>query len=217
MRIFALSLLFWIPFGVAAATSNAPYISCRDDASKDRARSAELQQIVAADQEDRAGNVMKPGTQHRDRQRRQRVGAIFGEGCFKDARDFAAAALVFQHGDQPEHFMQTFLWSKRAVELGDPVQRDLMAKGLDRYLVNTGHKQLFATQYFKPSLAPETCWCLEKTESSFPDALRIQYTARTYQELLNHLSQLNEGHDCPVSECTRSLDPSPSGTVPGFW
>jgi hypothetical protein len=199
------------------SSPSAPYLPCSEDPTKHQQRADELQRIVAADQDDRAGNVMKPGAQFRDRERRERVGAIFGEGCFKEARDFAAAALVFQHGDQPDHFMQTFLWSKRAVELGDQSQQDLMAKGIDRYLVNIGHKQLFATQYFKPSLNPETCWCLDKTEASFPDELRRKHTGKTYQQMLEHLRQLNAGQNCPLAECSRALAPSPSGTVPGFW
>ena len=83
-----------------------PFIRCIDDKQKYEARSEELQQIVKADQRERQDWHSKSNTEMqqvalRDRNRRERVGAIFGEGCFKDAKDYSAAALVFQHGDSP--------------------------------------------------------------------------------------------------------------------
>ncbi len=201
-----------------AGTAKAAFVSCRDDAAKYAARSKELQSILAADQADRPGNALKPGAQLRDRERRQRVGSIFGEGCFKEAKDFAAAALVFQHGDQPDHFLQTFLWAKRAVELGDASQKVLMAWGIDRYLLNVGHKQLFGSQFLKQkALDPKGCWCLNQTEASFPDTLRLKYIGHDYPHQLEALNALNAGLSCPLAECTESLAPSPAGTIPGFW
>jgi hypothetical protein len=164
------------------------YVSCGDDEVKYQLRSKELQQIVKADQDDRKG-LRFNDTQARDRQRRERVGAIFGEGCFKEARDYAAAALVFQHGDQPEHFFQTYIWATRSVELGDISQKNLAAQGMDRYLVNTGHKQLFATQYLKPTTQADACWCLYQTEISFPDHLRVEYTGLSYLQSLKRLQK----------------------------
>ncbi len=91
--------------------------------------------------------------QKRDETRRKRVGEIFGEGCFSTSEDYAAAALVYQHGDTPDHFFQTYIWSKRAV-------------------VNTGHKQLFGSQAMRPGPTESTCWCLDQIEKTFPDKRR---------------------------------------------
>ena len=218
-RTFLLSLTAMaFSHGAFAAAAEPPFLSCRDDMAKYKARSAELQTIVAADQADRPNNTLKPGAQDRDRERRQRVGGIFGEGCLKDAKDFAAAALVFQHGDQADHFFQTFLWAKRAVELGDATQRLLMAWGIDRYLINVGHKQLFGSQLFKSdSDKPGSCWCLNQTEATFPDALRLKYIGHSYETQLGYLTTLNAGQKCPLAECKESLAASPAGTIPGFW
>ena len=215
-------VMTWARLATAGPSSVMPstmaYSSCRDDASKYAARSEELQRIVAADQADRPNNVLKPGAQLRDRERRARVGAIFGEGCFKEARDFSAAALVFQHGDQPEHFMQTFIWAKRSIDLGDSSQGELMTEGIDRYLVSTGHRQLFASQFFKASLARDACFCLEQTEASFPDALRLKFQGKTYAQRRDEsLKVLNAGAACAIAECARPLQPTPAGSVPGIW
>jgi len=181
------------------------------------ARSAELQEIVQADQADRESwDRMTPEKsreiQQRDRARRMRVGEIFGEGCFSTAEDFAAAALVYQHGDVPDHYLQAFMWAKRAVELGGDSTR-LMAVTIDRYLVNTGHKQLFATQAFRSG----SCWCLQRVEPSFPATRRQEIGGQSLKEAFAWLAELNAGTDCSNEECPDELEPSPPGTVPGFW
>lgn len=155
--------------------------------------------------------------QPRDEARRKRVGEIFGEGCFKTSEDFAAAALVYQHGNIPDHFFQTFIWAKRAVELGDPKQKWLMAAGIDRYLVKSGHKQLFATQASKENAKP--CWCLEEVESTFSEKLRIEYGKKSLREMLAWVQSLNlDNKDCKSTDfCEKGFKDSPKGSIPGFW
>lgn len=193
------------------------YMSCRDNTVKYNLRSDELQQILKADQADRVEGKIEDDIRQRDRKRRMRVGAIFGEGCFREARDYRAAAVIFQHGDQPEHFFQTYIWAKNAVDLGDISAQVLMAEGIDRYLINTNRKQLFATQYFLPSMKADACWCLYETEASFPDELRLKYAQFSYQQSLERLMQLNKGHNCPVVECSQGLKNTPEGSIPGVW
>lgn len=154
----------------------------------------------------------------RDVERRKRVGEIFGEGCFTKAEDFAAAALVYQHGDVPDHFLWAFIWAKRAVELGDISQKRLMALAIDRYLVNIGHKQLFASQAIRPGMNPSTCWCLQQVESRFPDKRRKDIAGKTLSEAFDWLKELNaDNSSCPQEQCKQQLQGSPMGTVPGFW
>ncbi len=113
------------------------HMPCQADKARLEIRSKELTAIVQADQDDRKNWERKTEGEmieiaKRDVVRRKRVGEIFGEGCFSKSSDYYAAALVYQHGDTPDHFFQTFVWSKRAVELGDPSQKRLMALGIDR-------------------------------------------------------------------------------------
>ncbi len=185
-------------------------------------RSQELQSIVKADQDDRRNWQSRTADEmneiaRRDEARCKRVGEIFGEGRFSKPEDYAAAALVYQHGDTPDHFFQTYIWSKRGVDLGDSNQKRMMALGIDRYLVNIGQKQLFGSQATKPDFKPETCWCLEQVEASFPDELRKEYVGKSYAETIDRLKELNAGKACPAKECPTALKPSPEGTVPGFW
>lgn len=191
------------------------YTTCDKDQVKQEARSKELQEIYAADQADRHPPY-PPDISFRDRARRIRVGQIFGEGCINTPKDYNAAAIVFQHGDRPDHFFQTFIFSKRAVELGDVMQKRNMALGIDRYLVNTNHRQLFASQAHKAYNEP--CFCLEPVEVSFPESVRKEFMGATLKEQFAWVDTLNKEAACaPAKECSHPLLPTPKGTVPGFW
>jgi hypothetical protein len=146
-----------------------------------------------------------------------RVGEIFGEGCMLSADDFYSGAIVYQHGDRPEHFFQTYVWANRALELGKEDARIWTALGIDRYLVNYGKKQLFATQFFKPDLKPETCFWLEQTEAAFPDDRRKSITGRSYNDSLSYLNELNKGLNCEAKQCDKPLAHTSPGSLPGVW
>ena len=189
-------------------------------------KSAQLVQIEEQDQADRAGpidsidwNKVSP----RDTARRIQIATIFAEGCFKKASDYAAAALVFQHGNNAAHFYQTFIWASKAVQLGDESQRGLTAAGLDRYLVSSGQKQLFGTQFGKgPTEMKRGAagkWCLQPVEPSFPESLRMDYLKRNLNDnttqVLKALGATQTLRETQV--CEPALRSSPKGTVPGFW
>lgn len=204
-----------VPFPAHAESS--AFITCPQDPARQKLRSEELQAIVKEDQQDRTPPIDWQRVAPRDEARRKRIGEIFGEGCFKEAQDYAAAALVYQHGVIPDHFFQTFLWAKKAVELGDPSQKWLMTAGIDRYLVNIGHKQLFATQASKPNMTD--CWCMEEVETTFPEKTRIKYAKKSLKQALEWVDSLNEGAPAcqPAKFCNKGFKASPTGTVPGFW
>jgi len=206
-----------LSISIAQVARAEVYTSCAQDGAKYKQRSAELQSIAAADQADRENNVLKPGALERDRLRRMRVGEIFGEGCMLNADDFYSGAIVYQHGDRPEHFFQTYVWANRALELGKEDARIWTALGIDRYLVNSGRKQLFATQFFKPDLNPKTCYCLEQVEAGFPDDKRKASTGRSYSGSISYLTELNKGLNCEAKQCDRPLANTPVGSLPGIW
>lgn len=221
--LFVSSLLFLSGCSSLATAKPAEDLSlpCVQDEPRRKDRSDELQKIVREDQQARKDWVSFTPDQikamgREDVVRRKRVGEIFGEGCFSLPQDYAAASLVFQHGDSPDHFYQVFLWSKRGVELGDSKQKDLMALGIDRYLVNVGKKQLFATQAFAEKA--DGCFCLQQVEPSFPDKRRREYTRLIRKERLKWVDQINAKKACaPASECTTPLLAMPKGSLPGFW
>ena len=219
----ALALILALNFmGCAhAKASHTEFSYCVEHPEQQAARSAELQAIVNADQADRQGPPDKidwAKVHPRDLEREVRVADIFAEGCFKDAKDYTAAALVYQHGQVPDHFYQTFIWGKKAVDLGDSKQKWITVAGLDRYLVHSGQKQLFATQFGKDNGSP--CWCLEPIEESFPESKRIDWAKLSVKQeldLLNSYFNKDQNGCADVRFCHHNLKPTPAGSVPGFW
>jgi hypothetical protein len=195
--------------------------SCRMKPELQEIRSKELITLLEADQADREGGWDNISNERwiqileKDLSRRKRVGEILAEGCFKTPDDYKAASMIYQHGDVPDHYFQAFIWAKRAVELDEKRPKNLVALTIDRYLVSIGKKQLFGSQFFAPQLG--ACYCLEPVEDSFPDSIRKEYTDVTLQDRLDWLPLINEGKDCPNTQCLMELQPSPKGTVPGFW
>ena len=198
------------------------YLPCLEQPELQKMRADELKQMLVDDQairekwDEMTENDIVTMLDE-DLARRKRVGEILGEGCFKTPEDYMAAALIYQHGDTPDHYYQAFVWSNRAVELGDEKQKHFVALTIDRYLVSKGNKQLFGSQAFTSNLAAG-CYCLQQVETSFPDARRQQFSGVSLQERYEWVSSLNQGKNCPVEiECDVPLKATPAGSVPGFW
>jgi hypothetical protein len=86
-----------------------PALACKD-------ASREIQAVKDADQKDRASWATLTQKQwakvaKRDLKRRKQIAELFAEGCFKTAQDYMNAALVYQHGEVPDHFYQTYIWA----------------------------------------------------------------------------------------------------------
>src|SRR5437016_5319783 len=104
--IFTLSL---ISDGYSKKASSQSIIAnCISDSNLQKARSKELAELVFADQKARENVFFDKMTKDemknfaiKDLERRKRVGEIMGEGCINTAKDYAAASLIYQHGDVP--------------------------------------------------------------------------------------------------------------------
>ncbi len=220
-----MKLILFVIFFTSTHCFASNYQSCDKDISRLKKRQKEITKIVAKDQEDRVNQYNIPPSKwnairKNDLVNRKRIGEIFGEGCLVTAKDFANAALVFQHGDTPDHFWQAFVFAMHAVRLGDKSQKIMAANAIDRYLVqkSIGKKQLFARNATKPT--GQKCWCLQQVEKTFPDSLRISFTGKSYKDQLNWIKEINEesgNSSCPATECKDSLSPTPKGSVAGLW
>lgn len=189
---------------VLAKSSNDPIVAYCSDLKLQKARSLELKQLVLADQKDRISVDMSKMAKE-DLARRKRVGEIFSEGCLKSAEDYLAAALIYQHGDTPDNYHQAYIWSMKAVKLGNNDAKAMVALTIDRYLVSIGHKQLFGSQFFS-SESTGRCYCMEQVETSFPDDLRKKYLGKSlYERSSEQFLILNKGKNCPNKECSKKL------------
>ncbi len=205
---------------VGCAHASTEFENCQSDPSLQKAKSSEIQKIEQEDQADRSlpyDSIDWKIVSRRDLKRRIEIASIFAEGCFKDSADYRAAALVYQHGDWADQYYQAFIWAKTAVKLGDESQGWLAAAALDRFLVKSGQKQLFGTQFSRDP--NEKIWCIEPLEESFPEARRFEYLKKTLKEsvdiFISYMKLPQTSADIP--NCKHTLKASPAGTVPGFW
>ena len=196
--------------------------TCLTDPKLQAVRSMELKIQVNADQKarehwEKLSQKQLATMNTDDLKRRVRVAEIFAEGCFKLSADYAAAAVIYQHGDVADHYYQAFIWASRAVSLGDESQKHLVALAIDRYLVSIGKKQLFGSQ-LSASSADDWCYCMQPVEASFPDAMRQQYLGMSLKDEYARMALLNKGkNNCRFIDCPEDLGSSLKGSVPGFW
>lgn len=215
-------------FAAGPAFANPPFgfIPCESEPKIQAERSKELQQLLSQDQSDYRAELDKHPERPldikkmiqmavNDLKRRKRVGEILAEGCFKSASDYSAAAMIYQHGNAPDHFFQAFIWALKAVTLGDSTAKELVALTVDRYLIKSGHKQIFGNQLEK--IENRTCLCMAPVEESFPDSKRSEYLGRDLADQIAHLKEKTGNNLCRPLYCPVDLKPSPAGTLIGFW
>ncbi len=220
MRLIILLLLLCAPSFAHAQT----YTDRLREAACSTARRAEvgarLEALRAEDQADRGDHTLADGAAARDLRRRQEVSALFAEGCFTAGRDYHNAALIFQHGTAPDHFYQVWLWARRAVELGDESAAWLIPRAVDRYLMNSGYKQLYATnlvteQFYSADGSGAETWCVWPNVAAFDDARRTAGGGATLTAQIERARRMNDGRESGV--CPLDLPDPPQGLFPGVW
>jgi hypothetical protein len=109
---------------------------------------AELVAMNRADQADRTGDIDWAGLDQRDKERREKVGAMLAAGTVRTARDYYNAAMVFHHGDTQDDYALAFSLATIARRLAPehPAPKWLFAAAFDRYLVSHNMPQWYGTQ-----------------------------------------------------------------------
>jgi hypothetical protein len=112
----------------------------------------ELLALYTADREERVdqprmGTPEYTAMRERDQQRRLRAAAILSSLTAPEAADLYHAALLFQHGDEPEDAWRAYALAREATERGDERARWLTAAAYDRWLMYQDKPQKYGTQY----------------------------------------------------------------------
>lgn len=181
--------------------------------------SEKLRKLYDADQ---TARTVSPPNFDEDIARRVEVAAIYARGCLQRAEDFHHAALIFQHGNSPEHYYQAWYFATRAVAMGDESAEWLIPRAIDRYLLNIGQKQLFGTNTVTPYLwdseSEEQYFCLWPVEDELPDKLRDRYKIPLLADKRESVAaRLDPALGLQTGECPVEV-PSPSkGLFPGIW
>lgn len=116
-------------------------------APRPSAASVELRRMFDEDQADRAEAAIDgPVLISRDRKRRARVKAMIEQGELHAGADSYHAAMILQHGQEPDDFLPAHELCVVAISKGDDRGRWLAAASEDRFLMNIGRPQRFGTQ-----------------------------------------------------------------------
>jgi hypothetical protein len=149
-KFLILSLSFILGLCPSLLASPAPAHAAAAQAPKDN---AEVTRLHDQDQADRAGpddkaidwSVVGP----RDKARLMRVKEMYVQNLMQTANDFYHAAIILQHGDDPDDFLLAHEFCVVAISKGknDRDARWLAASSEDRFLMNIGRPQRFGTQF----------------------------------------------------------------------
>lgn len=154
---------------------------------------AELARLYHADQADRSegpnAKIDWVAVSKRDAERRRRVLEIVEQGGAREADDYYHAAMVFQHGDQPEDHDRAHQWCLEALKLdaAHPSARWLAAASKDRALMWRGKPQLYGTQFKKV----DGKWILWEVDPSITDEERSKWDVPPLSVAKSRVDKLN--------------------------
>lgn len=106
----------------------------------------ELAELAKQDQLDRSQGSLN---MEKDLSRLKRVQELENSDSLQHALDFYHAALIYQHGTEPLHYLKAYLLSEEALKR-DPTlikAKSLTCAADDRYRLSVGKAQLWGTQY----------------------------------------------------------------------
>jgi hypothetical protein len=116
----------------------------------------------------------------RDREREARVKALYEAGEIRTGSDHYHAAMILQHGHEPEDFLLAHEFCVVALAKGEPRARWLAAATEDRFLMKIGRPQRFGTQY--RSSGPDDPVKLHEVGPGVTDGLRMELGVPTLEE-----------------------------------
>ncbi len=143
MRVHHLSLvLLMLALSARGQTATPPAQSSQPPDN------AHLTTLYNVDQSAREGDHIDwAKLSQEDEQRRQAVHHMLDVGEVRTGSDFYHAAMIFQHGQNPDDYLLAHILAMDAVAQGSKEARWLSAATLDRYLLSIWQPQVFGTQF----------------------------------------------------------------------
>ena len=143
LNLLALTALLVRPYGIMPSTSAQTPSAARDN--------PELARLMAEDQADRTPDdpksidwkIVGP----RDAARLKRVKELYAQNQLKTGADYYHAAMILQHSGVADDFLLAHELCVAAISKGEARAKWLAAASEDRFLMNIGRPQRFATQF----------------------------------------------------------------------
>jgi hypothetical protein len=161
------------------------------------ADNSEIAAMFAADQSDRSAapidwTVVGP----RDQARLSRIAELLEGGRVQTAQDFHYAAVLYEHGHNPQDYLTAHLLAVVALAKGRLQAEQLAAASLDRYLLSIGQPQILGTQF---EAGPGGIVQPNYDQSALPESLRTA------------LGQSREALEQRRRFLSRFIQPAPAG------
>lgn len=127
----------------------------------------------------------------RDAARRQRVRQLMAAGTAQTADDYYHAAVVLQHGSDPDDYLKAHEWTQAALaRTPSHVQaRYLFAASWDRYQLSQGKPQWYGTSVERQPNGDGALSPIDTTQVT--DARRKSYTGWTLAERRRFVDEMN--------------------------
>jgi hypothetical protein len=153
----------------------------------------ELQMLFEQEQADREDGVQLDAMRQqwmlqRARTRRQRVAELLASHPLLDAYDYFHAAMIFQHGETPEHFFLAHTLAYQGAKRGHAACFCLMAAAYDRVLMSQGRPQKYGTQY----IMRHGRRILYDVDPSTTDAQRAEWHVPPLAQCLQKAEEMNQ-------------------------
>lgn len=168
-----------------SALALLPFVDLLSGSAIAEDHSKTLSAIFAEDQKDR--KIMESGQAYdwesisiRDEEREKSVRELIEKGKLKTGEDYYHAAMILQHGVEPEDHLLAHDLCIVAIGKGEEKAKWLAAASLDRFLIGIGREQRYGTQFGSsrsfnpPRLLP--------TDNQVPDALRVEMNVPTLKQ-----------------------------------
>lgn len=150
-----------------------------------------LDELYKSDQSDRNVDVIDWDLlSARDKQRRTRVYELLDSNKVISSKDFANAAMIFQHGKDTIASGLAVKFMKKAVDLDSTASKLLLAKAIDRDLMFRDKPQIYGTQYTK-SREDDPWRMYELDPTKVSDDERREYGVEILAEQKEKLREMN--------------------------
>ena len=152
----------------------------------------ELARLYQEDQSDRQPKDGKPidwkVVEPRDKEREKRVKELYSTNRLRTGADYYHVAMVLQHASAAEDYLLAHELCVVAISKGDERAKWLAAASEDRFLMQIGRPQRFATQFRSVGNSPMR---LYETDQGVTDELRRALNVPTLAQAKEREARMN--------------------------
>jgi len=189
-----ITLIFVALLGIIIGRHVGPQsLWAESTAISDDKDNSELARLFQEDQADRTTKDGKPidwkAVEPRDKAREKRVKELYATNGLHTGADYYHVAMVLQHASAPEDYLLAHELCVVAISKGHEDAKWLAAASEDRFLMNIGRPQRFATQFRSVGNSPMR---LYETDQGVTDDLRRALNVPTLAQAKEREAKMNQ-------------------------